>query len=537
MMIKVTFNATLLFMAVGLFAACSNDNFTEVNKKEAKKTSQETTQGVKFAINDTKASAKSRVVVNEDGTKTRTIFTHTPGQGADAFWVASDFIWVQDKTGAWQKSTHTELHDGSASAEFTLPGVMSDYADGCAVRYTGTYGTGTELQITDYQVNYTPNDFSMGDMKGDCGVGVARATGNPVKFNFTLNHLVSYLCFLPRCTNAELGKNILLKNINITATPAVSGGASALAGIFHFSADGQHLEGDRQLQNKTDLPITDFRLTNTTDNQALNACYAMVPAGYYNFTIRYSVNDVTTGVYGTFIKQINNVVCDEGVINDFRIDIASGFKNYSSKYYMWDVNTANDDAWHNYEAFQPTVSGQQETAHYPSNPADWRWHNTLPYPAQATRHSSLAPSVNGIRWIVERAETWYDEETAWTTMGHLYKGGVWVKLPTGYTDAAAPNGQDYRSNSLNGHIVNGYTHQVRPTNTTGLLYFPLLGWYENGKLIDVGKRVGYWTSSSRPEAGYSYVLYFTNQNNMDVSNPYWKRTYALKNLTLTGNIE
>ena len=118
-MIKVTFNATLLFMAVGLFAACSNDNFTEVNKKEAKKTSQETTQGVKFAINDTKASAKSRVVVNEDGTKTRTIFTHTPGQGADAFWVASDFIWVQDKTGAWQKSTHTELHDGGASAEFT----------------------------------------------------------------------------------------------------------------------------------------------------------------------------------------------------------------------------------------------------------------------------------------------------------------------------------------------------------------------------------------------------------------------------------
>lgn len=122
-------------------------------------------------------------------------------------------------------------------------------------------------------------------------------------------------------------------------------------------------------------------------------------------------------------------------------------------------------------------------------------------------------------------------------MGHLYKGGVWVKLPTGYTDAVAPNGQDYRSNSLDGHIFNGYTHQVRPANTTGLLYFPLLGWYENGKLIDVGKRVGYWTSSSRPEVGYTYVLYFTNQNNMDVSNPYWKRTYALKNLTLTGNIE
>ena len=77
MKLKTYFNATLLCLATNLFAACSSNDFAKDDNKENK---QEIPQGVHFTINEPKANAKARVVINEDGTvaaKTRTFITHT----------------------------------------------------------------------------------------------------------------------------------------------------------------------------------------------------------------------------------------------------------------------------------------------------------------------------------------------------------------------------------------------------------------------------------------------------------------------------
>ena len=65
MKLKTYFNAALLCLATSLFAACSSNDFAKDDNKENK---QEIPQGVRFTINEPKANAKSRVVINEDGT-------------------------------------------------------------------------------------------------------------------------------------------------------------------------------------------------------------------------------------------------------------------------------------------------------------------------------------------------------------------------------------------------------------------------------------------------------------------------------------
>ena len=551
MKLKTYFNVALLCLTVGLFSACTGDDLAATDKEKAK----ETPQGVKFTTSETKVSAKLRVAVNEDGTanaKTRTIIKHVPGQGADAFWAAGDKIWVQDKNGTWQQSTHTELHDNGASAEFTLPGTMADYADGCAVRYTGSFGTSNKVQITNYQVNYTPNDFSLGDSKGDCGVGVARATGNPVKFNFTLNHLVSYLCFIPRCTDAALGQNIQLTDINITATPAISGGNSALVGNFRFTADGQHIEGDNQLRNRTDLPVSNFPLTNTTDNYQLNACYAVVPPGNYNFTIRYGIIDKTNGVNGAITKFINNVVCDEGIINDFRVDLVPPRFSESSKYYMWDAQ--KDYWWGNYDK-QPSVKYVWVYDGFPkSGAADpQRWYHENPVqasmPMQATESCRNCPNVNEMVWYAMKGKPHWDNgsgDFTWTSDGHLHKisSGMWLlkeeAIVRYLTDPSTPNHypstltwnamkeaywgtptashDDLRTAPTTQATYSYGVIQGRPSETEINDYFflPALGYYYPGflwtppmvQLTELGE-TGYYWSSSNANSGWVAAVYLT----------------------------
>ena len=137
MKVKTIIKTGQLFMMAVLLAACASEDIVQDKKKE--NGTEVPKGGVVFATKDTKISAKRRFIDEDEfaGAKTRTNIKHTPGNGADAYWTSDDFIWVKDKNGNWQQSTAITLHDGGASAEFTLPGSMSDYADGCEVRYTG----------------------------------------------------------------------------------------------------------------------------------------------------------------------------------------------------------------------------------------------------------------------------------------------------------------------------------------------------------------------------------------------------------------
>jgi len=517
MKIKTLIKAGLWGMATLVLAACASEDTIEKNEQKQTKPRVVASFSGQFAAPTSQA-------------KTRTTGKHVFHTDMKVAWSAGDRIWVKDINGTWHRSEPAEFLTADHSrANFKL--LSGNYGFNPEVRYVGESDDPNIVAIPENQSQTTLGEFSHLGASGDCGTATAKGGGGD--YEFTLEHKAVYICIYPRIQNEALHHNVRLEKITLSLP---TGGYSYLTGS-RFDFYGGVLG----------VPMTTFSNTMTLDTHSApipsathnDTCfYAVVCRGYHTIDFQFTITDPTTNVTTNIIKRwAPGYFFEGGKIYDYTAWLDKDIKNYSSKYYMWDANTANDDYWHGVEAYQPKINGQQDHTHYPTNPTDWRWYNTLPYPAQATRHSALSPGVNGIRWIVEQAETWFDNQTVWSVMGHLYTGGVWVKVPAGYSDAAAPDGQDYRSNNQNAAYAKGYTHNSRPSNTTGLLYFPLLGWYENGKLIDVGKRVGYWTSSLRPEYNYVYVLYFTDNNLMDVSSPYWERKYGLKNLTLTGNIE
>ena len=280
MKMKRLVKAGMLLMVAALFAACASEDIAQDKKKE--NGTEAPKGGVIFAANGPKVSAKRLAIDGEDefaGAKTRTSITHTPGGGADAYWTSSDNIWVKDKNGTWQQSIGIELHDGGASAEFTLPGSKADYADGCEVRYTGisgyvpTLGKHMLVSIETSQNRSSANDFSRAGDWGDCGSGIARNTGNPDKFNFTLVHKSSYLCFLPRCENGALAPNVQLKNIKITAL----NGGGFISGLFIYNGENI-FPGTPPVFTFIEVDLPNFPLY-TTANQTANDTYLVVLPG------------------------------------------------------------------------------------------------------------------------------------------------------------------------------------------------------------------------------------------------------------------
>ena len=44
-----------------------------------------------------------------------------------------------------------------------------------------------------------------------------------------------------------------------------------------------------------------------------------------------------------------------------------------------------------------------------------------------THHAKDLPNVNEMTWYAAKGDPRWDADELWTTMGHLYKGGMWFK--------------------------------------------------------------------------------------------------------------
>ena len=525
----------MLLMVATLFAACANEDVAQDKKKE--NGTEAPKGGVIFAANGPKVSAKRLAIDDEDefaGAKTRTNIKHTPGNGADAYWASDDFIWVKDKNGTWQKSTGTTLHDGGASAEFTLPGSKADYADGCEVRYTGTsvtsygaYNRATATAVYPTQTRTTANDFSKAGEWGDCGSGVARNTGNPDKFNFTLEHKPAYLCFLPRCENAALAPNIRLKSIKITATKVYFGGAgrNILADLYNFT-DGENLlrGGSPFGNNYIEVTLPDFPLS-TTANQAANATYLVVPPDTYDFKIEYTIKDPTTNVETVITDIKTNITLDKGNIYDVTANlmIQRSFNINEYKYYMWD---AYQDYWSGHLKGDGSPDGN-----YPQGRSDPRFYheNPNPYVAQplaADRSCKDFPNVNEMCWYAMVGDPHW-ASCIYVNNGHLQKiDGMWIRkksaivtylrangyptitetdMKNGYKESPTAPFVDYR-NTTRALINTSVTNSI-PTNIADYFFLPVLGYYYSANLDKFGSLGFYWSSSAYP-TGYADAYMF-----------------------------
>ena len=521
----------MLFMVAALFAACASEDIAQDKKKE--NGTEAPKGGVVFATNDTKISAKRRFI-NEDefaGAKTRTNIKHTPDNGAEAYWTSDDFIWVKDKNGTWQKSTGTTLHDGGASAEFTLPGNKTDYADGCEVRYTGigqayyrkspSYST---IGIPDNQSRTAANDFSHAGEWGDCGSGKAYNTGNPDKFNFSLSHKPAYLCFLPRCTNGALAPNIRLKSIKIDAeiqytTTGFFANYSEFDGEDIRTTDGTPFGGYIITVTLPDFPLY------TTENQEANATYLVVRPGKYDFKIEYTIKDPTTNVEMAISQMLTNVTLNKGEINDITVD-------FSQKYYMWD---ARQDYWYGHLLADGTPDGNapQSKAADPE-----RWCNDY-YPGPGMRIDATQnklfktlPNANEVCWYVTKGDP-HKGTGVYADNGHLVTGsGLWLRkksaivnylintehypatltwdeLKEGYRTSATATPKDARVTPLN--PINHTLTPGNPAQLNDYFFLPVTGIYISSVLLDPTTYGGYWSSSGSPQyASNACTLEFTD---------------------------
>ena len=537
---KRLIKASMLFMVAALFAACANEDITQDKKKE--NGTEAPKGGVVFATNDTKISAKRRFIDEDEfaGAKTRTNIKHTPGNGADAYWTNGDNIWVKDKNGNWQQSIGIVLHDGGASAEFTLPGSKADYADGCEVRYTGISGFVPSLgkhmlvSIATNQSRSLANDFRYAGDWGDCGSGVAHNTGNPDKFNFTLAHKSSYLCFLPRCENGALAPNVQLKNIKITALNGF------ISGLFIF--DGENIgTGTPPVYSNIEVFLLNLPPLSTTANQTANATYLAVRPGTYDFKIEYTIRDPTTNVETVITDTKTNITLDKGKIYDVTANLSPKSLNYTPKnfkYHMWD---APYDYWYGYENEQPTTNGAKGQ-HYPNNMSDPRWFNRS-YPGYGIRNDAQTsifqplPNANELWWYIYKGDPHWTEDV-YEMNGHLGKfSGLWLRkksaivaylktqgypsnfsennLKESYKDSPSATPVDYRY--VTGFINSYIPAQGTPASTTDYFFLPALGSYYEGRLYSFSTGGTYWSSSAATWGGfYAYYLSFS-RNGIDVN--------------------
>ena len=530
---KRLIKAGMLLMVAALFAACASEDITQDKKKE--NGTEAPKGGVIFAANGPKTSAKRLSTGDEDefaGAKTRTNIKHTPGQGADAYWTSDDFIWVKDKNGTWQKSTGTTLHDGGASAEFTLPGSKTDYADGCEVRYTGTQSFFAHVPLAPDVIGFNgaqnrtaANDFSRAGAYGDCGSGRARNTGNPDKFNFTLAHKASYLCFLPRCMNGALAPNLKLRSIKVSMLKDHDNPAGYFTGACNF--DGENIASPSSyFSNYIQVSLPDFPLY-TTANQEANATYLAVRPGTYDFKIEYTIKDPTTNVETVVTDTRTGITLDKGNIYDVTANLVP-----MGLYYMWD---AKQDYWNGYESEQPLIEqwhpGGTQGQHYPQTTDDPRY--THDSGDAQTDFFKTLPNINELMWYMYAGDPrWvYAQNVVIARKGHLQKvnyDGVWIrkkkviisylKTSLGYssiTEAdmkesywwSPTNRVDYRGTNAPQFSA---TNPGAPADTYNYFFLPTSGCYNSGWFINQNNIGYYWSSSPTSGNGQAFALQFSD---------------------------
>ena len=477
------------------FASCANDELAQNGK---------TSTGDKGLTAFSTGEPATRTTMEADGT---------------FYWEAGDKIWVKDDSGNWKQSSNSPTGK-TASFKFLMPGkytAKSSYE----VYYPGKNGNQDQVTISANQTQTEPNTTAHFGESGDCGIAKATRNATSQEFEFTLDHKAAYLVFKPY-TSDDVLKYCYLTKIEVTSdndiastytlNPTAATGTGALTG----TGSGKKIELITK-GNSGSTYQNGFPLTNTSASLTTNGAYMVIKPGTHTLRIRYWVKDVATKIEGTITKIIPSHTFAKNEYVNMEADLK--IKNYDGdKYYMWD---AQEQYWKGHEwnlgGSQPTLTTQSGSSDYPKNNSDTnnRWYNTS-YPgygvSNPATHTSCKdlPNVNEMTWYAAKGEPRWDGDELWTTMGHLYKGGMWFKKKAyiiGYNSNTAANGSDWRTTSKSQNWSASYTlPSVADANK--YFYLPALGYYDSGQLYRVGYYGHYWSSSADPWGSYyAYGLY------------------------------
>ena len=429
------------------------------------------------------------------------------------FWEAGDKIYVKDDNGTWNASSNSPTGK-TAYFKFKVPGTYTAHMS-YEVYYPGKNGNQNQVTIAANQSQAEPNSTAHFGTSGDCGMATATRISSERNFNFTLDHKAAYLLFLPRTSNTILHNCYLTKvevnsDNDITSTYTLDPTTGELTGtgtgkqiIVSTGGSGTYANG--------------FPLKNNATSAATNGAYVVIKPGTHILKIRYWVKDVATGTEGTITKTLSSATYDQNKY--YNITANLDVNNYhGDKYYMWD---AQEQYWKGHEwnlgGSQPTLSqgltGATTSNDYAKNNTDSRYYNEY-YPgygvSNPATHSSFnnVPNANEMSWYCMYGDPRWDKDELWTTMGHLYKGGMWFKKKSvlqaeGHynTEKSVDGTTDMRT------TFKGYYNNNSSINNSGLpsaadagnyFYLPALGRYIFGQLLNVGSMGFYWSSSTNP---------------------------------------
>ena len=474
------------------FASCANDDLTQNGK---------TSTGDKGLTAFSTGEPATRTTMEADG---------------KFYWEAGDKIWVKDDSGNWKQSSNSPTGK-TASFKFLMPGkytAKSSYE----VYYPGKNGNQDQVTISANQTQTEPNTTAHFGTSGDCGIAKATRNATSHEFEFALDHKAAYLVFKPYTSNDVL-KYCYLTKIEVTSDnditdtytldPTATTGTGALTG----TGNGKQIV----LTTKGDYGSTyqnGFPLTNTSASLTTNGAYMVIKPGTHTLRIRYWVKDVATQVEGTITKIIPSHTFAKNEYVNMEADLQ--IKNYDGdKYYMWDAqqNYWSGHEWNSANPWQPVLNGQSNSNYAQSNSDVSRWYNAGSGSGRfdATHSCAGLPNVNEMTWYAAKGDPRWDADELWTTMGHLYKGGMWFKKKANISgfnaNTAAYDGTDWRTAGNYRYYSLSQT-PPSPADAGNYFYLPALGDYYQGGLRGVGSYGNYWSSSAIPSS--THDAYFLN---------------------------
>ena len=460
--------------------------------------------------------------VSGDEAKTRTSMDYTSG---DFYWEAGDHIYVKDDNNVWRKSSNAPTGK-VASFKFKVPGKFTASAS-YKVYYPGKNGSNDQVNISAAQSQAEPNTTTHFGESGDCGTATATGTVGGGSFSFALDHQAAILVFQPYTGNTVL-KDCYLTKIEVSSdndithtytlnstTGELTGTGSGKQIILTTKGSGTYANG--------------FPLTNTSASVATNGAYMIIKPGTHTLKVRYWVKDYVTNVEGTITKTLPSFNYAKNTYYDMTANL--NVKDYDGDhYYMWD---AQQQYWAGYEwthknpLWQPTLSyglpGATTSTFYPQSQATdpTRWYNQS-FPGSGVRNDAQTaffktlPNANELSWYVVYGDPRWDDDELWTTMGHLYKGGMWIKKKSVLlsenhynTEKSADNITDLRT-TYKSYQNNSLTSGLPSATDIGkYFYLPALGNVGFGMMTVVGGAGLYWSSTASTQAaGEAYNLEF-----------------------------
>ena len=446
--------------------------------------------------------------------KTRTSMNYTSG---DFYWEAGDYIYVKDDNGDLKKSTNAPTSK-VASFNYKVPGKFTDHSS-YEVYYFGKNSSNNQVVIPSAQSQSTPNNTEHFGVSGDYGTATATGSVGGKAFSFQLEHQAAYLVFHPYVSNTLL-QNCYLTKIEVSSDNDIASTYTLNASTGTLQSVSTGVEADKKiiLSTKGSGAYTNgFPLNTASDNVAFNGAYMVIKPGTHTLKVRYWLKDNSTGIEGTVTKAFKAFNYD--VNNYYDIDGNLNIRDYDGDhYYMWDAqqNYWAGHEWNSAAPWQPTLMSQPANPNYPKSNTDSRWYNEGGGSGRFdATHASCKdlPNVNELSWYVMYGDPRWDADELWTTMGHLYKGGMWLKKKSVLlaehhydTEKSADGLTDLRT-TYKGYSKSSSSILPSAADAGNYFYLPPLGYYGTGKLFYFGDLGYYWSSSAYPGLGHSYISY------------------------------